>query len=255
MPLLHGGCSDGSGKVIFLSVCKPPWPPVAIWPFCMQVLLLLDGQPLGRTTFSGGVLRTAKPVPWALPRGSGTADVQLTLAFGAALGYGRYKGAPAIAYVGPQANGARPLFWFRLGKFPPKVPALGYGRYKGAPAIAYVDPQANGARPSAGPEPLMMLGTMPGCTHMPFSNASEHVSCFRERRMPVLLGQHRGPKAELHGKAYHALLSDDGWCCAGVLWADPVTAPLGWPICPPQVSGKARAQPSLPHPIYLVLVT
>ena len=72
----------------------------------MQVVLLLDGQPLGRTTFAGGVLRTAEPVPWALPGGSGTADVQLTLAFGAALGYGRYKGAPAIAYVGPQANGA-----------------------------------------------------------------------------------------------------------------------------------------------------
>ena len=74
---------------------------------CAQVVLLLDGRPLGRTTFAGGMLRTAKPVPWALPGGSGTADVQLTLAFGAALGYGRYKGAPAIAYVGPQANGAR----------------------------------------------------------------------------------------------------------------------------------------------------
>lgn len=50
------------------------------------------------------------------------------------------------------------------------------------------------------------------------------------------------------------LLSDDGWCCAGVLWADPATAPLGWPICPPQVSGKVRAQPSLPPFILLVLV-
>lgn len=86
-------------------------------PLGIQVLLLLDGQPLGRTTFSGGVLRTAEPVPWALPRGSGTADVQLTLAFGAALGYGRYKGAPAIAYVGPQANGARPP----AGTEPPRM--------------------------------------------------------------------------------------------------------------------------------------
>ena len=92
------------GKGIPVPVCKQ------LEPFCVQVVLLLDGQPLGRTTFSGGVLRTAEPVPWALPRGAGTADVQLTLAFGAALGYGRYKGAPAIAYVGPQANGARPLF-------------------------------------------------------------------------------------------------------------------------------------------------
>ena len=102
MLLLHGGCSDGSGKVICLFASRLR----RHLPLCVQVVLLLDGQPLGRTTFSGGVLRTAEPVPWAMPRGAGTADVQLTLAFGAALGYGRYKGAPAIAYVGPQANGA-----------------------------------------------------------------------------------------------------------------------------------------------------
>ncbi len=71
----------------------------------MQVVLLLDGRPLGRYTFASGVLRTAEPVAWALSDGRGTARVQLTLAFGAALGYGRYKGAPAIRYVGPQANG------------------------------------------------------------------------------------------------------------------------------------------------------
>lgn len=100
-----------------------------------QVVLLLDGRPLGRYTFAGGVLRTAEPVAWALPDGRGSARVQLTLAFGAALGYGRYKGAPTISYVGPQAN--------------------------------------------------------------------------------------------------------------GVLWADPADAPLGWPICPPQVAGKVRCATSL----------
>jgi hypothetical protein len=99
-----------------------------------QVVLLLDGQRLGRYTFEGGVLRTAEPVAWPLPDGRGSAPAALTLAFGAALVYGRYKGASATSYIGPQAN--------------------------------------------------------------------------------------------------------------GVLWADPAQAPLGWPIGPPQVSGKVRAAPA-----------
>jgi len=68
------------------------------------VVLLLDGQRVGRYTFEGGVLRTAEPVAWPLPDGRGSAAASLTLAFGTALVYGRYKGASAISYIGPQAK-------------------------------------------------------------------------------------------------------------------------------------------------------
>lgn len=118
------------------------------------MVLLLDGQRLGRYTFEGGVLRTAEPVAWPLPDGRGSAAASLTLAFGTALVYGRYKGASAISYIGPQANGVlwadpaqAPLGW-PIG--PPQVS----GKVRAAPAPARTRKHPPSADTTASGEPF-----------------------------------------------------------------------------------------------------